>query len=94
MKIGDRVCLRDDPSLRGIICGLSGHKAIVRWTSHTTTATFRHALQLESFEDCEPMTRTDQMLSISERLAHLRKHQAAMRADSPQLPISKGEHNG
>lgn len=47
MKIGDRVCLRDGPATVGTVCKLSGHKAIVRWTSHTTTAVSRHALQLE-----------------------------------------------
>jgi len=91
MKIGDRVCLRDAPSIKGTVCKLAGHKAIVRWSSHTTTVVSRHALLLEPFEDCE--TRTDLMLSISERLAHLRKHQAAMRADSLQFPTKGERHN-
>ncbi len=85
MKIGDRVCLRDEPSVRGIICKLDGHKAVVRWSSHTTTIASRHALQLE------PMTMPERMVSLSERLSALRKHQAAMSLDSPQLPTSKGE---
>lgn len=88
MRPGDRVCLRDDPSVEGTVCKLSGHKAIVRWTSHTTTVVSRHALQ---FEDCDPMTKPAQMMQLSERLAYLRKQQAA--TNSPQL--SKGEtHNG
>lgn len=93
MRPGDKVCLRDDPSIKGTICRLAGHKAVVRWSAHTTTTTSRHALQLEPFEDREPITQPAQMMHLSERLSALRKHQAAMNVDSPQL--SKGEtHNG